>query len=103
MPQRKTTRRIKAWRLAPIKARLGEPFDVKLAQLVTDLGLTRAAHKLGVGASTLNRWLEQYDISTAYVALAPGDRLFIRRRRTRSPPDPPTVPMPSGGQQMVYQ
>ena len=48
-----------------------------LPSLVTELGLTGAANKLGLGKATLNYWLLKFGISVRRVALRPGDSLEI--------------------------
>jgi len=60
-----------------VEGNIEKPLEEALPDLVTELGLTGAANKLGVGKATLNYWLLKFGISVRRVALRPGDNLEI--------------------------
>jgi len=63
-----------------VEGSIGKPLEEVLPTLVTELGLTGAAKKLGLGKATLNYWLLKFGISVRRVALRPGDSLEISTR-----------------------
>ena len=67
----------KSKKMLQIEGSIGKPLEDALPSLVTELGLTGAANKLGLGKATLNYWLLKFGISVRRVALKPGDRLEI--------------------------
>ena len=70
----------KSKKMLQVEGNIGKPLEDALPSLVTELGLTGAANKLGLGKATLNYWLLKFGISVRRVALKPGDSLEISTR-----------------------
>ena len=70
----------KSKKMIEVEGSIGKPLEEVLPTLVTELGLTGAAKKLGLGKATLNYWLLKFGISVRRVALRPGDSLEISTR-----------------------
>ena len=47
----------KSKKMIEVEGSIGKPLEEVLPTLVTELGLTGAAKKLGLGKATLNYWL----------------------------------------------
>ena len=70
----------KSKKMLQVEGNIGKPLEDALPSLVTELGLTGAANKLGLGKATLNYWLLKFGTSVRRVALKPGDSLEISTR-----------------------
>jgi len=70
----------KSKKMLQVEGNIGKPLEDALPSLVTELWLTGAANKLGLGKATLNYWLLKFGISVRRVALKPGDSLEISTR-----------------------
>ena len=70
----------KSKKMLQVEGNIGKPLEDALPSLVTELGLTGAANKLGLCKATLNYWLLKFGISVRRVALKPGDSLEISTR-----------------------
>ena len=70
----------KSKKMLQVEGSIGKPLEDALPSLVTELGLTGAANKLGLGKATLIYWLLKFGISVRRVALKPGDSLEISTR-----------------------
>lgn len=59
-----------------------QPLETLLPQLYNRLGLPGMSQELGLSKGTLWYWLLRFGVSVQKVALAPGERMEIRRVQT---------------------
>ena len=71
--------RRKTKKMQSVEQRFKQPLEKMLPQLVTEIGLSSTADRLGVSKATLGYWLLKFRIDVRRVALAPGDSLQITR------------------------
>ena len=74
--------RKKTKKMLDIEARYNRDVTELLAELVTEHGLTGAAEILETSKANVGYWLLKLDILVERVAVAPGDNLRVKRRRT---------------------
>ena len=71
--------RKKSKMMAAVEAKLHQPLERILPEMVTDQGLSATADELGVSKATLGYWLLKLGINVRRVALAPGETLEVKR------------------------
>ena len=65
--------------MASVEAKLNQPLERVLPEMVTEQGLSATADELGVTKATLGYWLLKLGINVRRVALAPGETLEVKR------------------------
>ena len=71
--------RRKTKKMQYVEQRFKQPLEKMLPPLVTEMGLSATADRLGVSKATLGYWLLKLRIDVQRVALAPGESVEIRR------------------------
>ena len=71
--------RRKTKKMQSVEQRFKQPLEKMLPPLVTEIGLSATADRLGVSKATLGYWLLKFRIDVRRVALAPGDSLQVTR------------------------
>ena len=71
--------RRKTKKMRSVEQRFKQPLEKMLPPLVTEIGLSATADRLGVSKATLGYWLLKLRIDVQRVALAPGESVEIRR------------------------
>ena len=71
--------RRKTKKMQAVEQRFKQPLEKMLPPLVTEIGLSATADRLGVSKATLGYWLLKLRIDVQRVALAPGETVEIRR------------------------
>ena len=71
--------RRKTKKMQSVEQRFQQPLEKMLPPLVTEIGLSATADRLGVSKATLGYWLLKLRIDVQRVALAPGESVEIRR------------------------
>ena len=71
--------RRKTKKMQAVEQRFKQPLEKMLPPLVTEIGLSATADRLGVSKATLGYWLLKLRIDVQRVALAPGESVEIRR------------------------
>ena len=69
----------KTKKMLAVEAKLHQPLEKVLPELVTDQGLSSTADQLGVSKATLGYWLLKLGINVRRVALGPGETIEIKR------------------------
>ncbi len=69
----------KTAKMIAAQKRIGSPLESVLPGMITDLGQTGSAEKLGVSKATIGYWLLKLGIEVRRVALGPGDKLTVER------------------------
>ena len=62
-----------------VEEKLQQPLEQSLPELITEIGHSATAKKLGISKATLGYWLLKLGIRVQRVALAPGETLEIKR------------------------
>ena len=70
--------RRKTKKMQSVEQRFKQPLEKMLPPLVTEIGLSATADRLGVSKATLGYWLLKLRIDVQRVALAPGESVEIR-------------------------
>ena len=65
--------------MAAVEAKINQPLEKVLPEMVTEQGLSATADELGVTKATLGYWLLKLGINVRRVALAPGETLEVKR------------------------
>ena len=76
---RRSEMRRKTKKMQSVEQRFKQPLEKMLPPLVTEIGLSATADRLGVSKATLGYWLLKLRIDVQRVALAPGETVEIRR------------------------
>ncbi len=81
MNQRKESETMtrKSKKMLAVEERYNQPLEKLLPEMVTELGLTGTADKLGVSKATLGYWLLKLGINVHRIALGPGETAEIKR------------------------
>ena len=74
------TQRIRKTKLMrSVEEEHGQPLESLVPHLVNEVGMSRAATRLGVSPATLGYWMLKMGIQYRRVALADGETIEVRR------------------------
>ena len=72
-------RKRKTQKMRAVEEKFHQPLEKLLPEMVTELGLTATADRIGVSKATLGWWILKFGILIRRIALAPGDTVDIKR------------------------